>query len=133
MLGHETYREWTLPFSPEGGSTYTGNWEEVGSEMRFIGSSEDGGENMGMVSIVREVRKPEFVSVEHIGIFKGDAVDTTSDEAKKWTPSFENYTLVENDGGTEVRVEVDVTEEYVEMFKDMWPQALQKLKEICER
>lgn len=55
--------------------------------------------------------------------------DTESEEAKKWTPAFENYTLSETDGKTKIEVDLDTNEEYAEM----WPKALEKLKEISER
>lgn len=39
----------------------------------------------------------------------------------------------EKDGGTELIVDVDTPDQYTEMFRGLWPQALQKLKEIAER
>ncbi len=130
MLNEPTYSEWTKPFS-EGGR-FEGSWEE-GSEIRFIGPDPNTGEEGGMIARVRESRRPEFISLEHFGILKNGKVDTTSEEVKKWTPAFENYTFNQYDGVTEVIVEVDTADEYREMFEDMWPKALQKLKEICER
>jgi hypothetical protein len=35
-------------------------------------------------------------------------------------------------GATEVKVDVDSNAEFEQMFKDMWPKALRKLKQICE-
>lgn len=133
MLGEATYREWTTPFSE--GSYYIGSFEE-GADIRFLGPDQENpesGKEMGMVSKVRESRRPEFVSVEHLGFIKDGVEDFTSDEVKKWTPAFENYTFNEKDNGTEVVVELDTPDEYHQMMKDMWPKALQKLKEICER
>jgi len=131
MLDPVTYAEWTAPFNP-GGSTYQGNWEQ-GSEIRFIGPDPKTGEEGGMFSRIAENRLHEFISIEHIGIIKNGIVDTTSDEVKKWAPAFENYTFTEKDGGTEVVVEMDVDEDYKAMFEEMWPKALQSLKELAER
>lgn len=131
MLGDATYREWTNVFHP--GSYYKGDWGEIGSKMLFIGPDPEGGADMGMVSYVRESRKPEYVSVEHVGMIKDGVEDTTSEEVKQWTPAFESYTFTEVDGGTEVSIELDAAEEHVAMFEDMWPKALAKLKEIAER
>lgn len=50
-----------------------------------------------------------------------------------WTPAFENYTFREKDGGTELLVDMDTNEEYKQMFEEMWPKALQSLKEIAEK
>lgn len=47
-------------------------------------------------------------------------------------PAFENYTLTEADGKTTVATEQDIAEEYEEMFSKMLPEALLKLKELCE-
>lgn len=130
MFNNETYRKWTAPFHP--GSYYEGSWEQ-GSEIRFIGPDPETGEKMGMYSRIAENRPHEFVSIEHIGIIKGDVVDTTSDEVKKWAPAFENYTFIEKDGGTEVVIDQDINDEYKAMFEDMWPKALDALKELAEK
>lgn len=130
MLDDTTYRQWTAPFNE--GSRYEGKWE-TGSEMRFIGVDDKGKEVGGMYSKIKEVRPYEFVSIEHLGmISETGEIDTTSDEVKKWTPAFENYTFSETDGGTEVLVEIDVSDDWKDMFTDIWPKALAKLKEIAE-
>ena len=130
MLGKDTYQEWTSAFN-EGGR-FEGSWDE-GSKILFIGPDPETGKEGGMVARIKENRPYEFISIEHLGILKDGVEDTTSDEVKKWTPAFENYTFTEKDGGTEVSVDMDTAEEYADMFKDMWPKALLKLKEISER
>lgn len=101
--------------------------------MTFIGPDPDTGKEMGMISRIAENRPYEYVSIEHRGMMRDGVEDTTSDEARKWLPAFENYTFTEKDGATEVAVEMDTTDEYAKMFNDLWPKALQKLKEIAER
>ena len=87
-----------------------------------------------MYSRIKENRKHEFVSIEHLGFITSDgAIDTTSDEVKKWTPAFENYTFKDVDGGTEVFVELDTADEMKEEFEKMWPEALEVLKELAEK
>lgn len=130
MLGEDTYREWTKVFNA--GSRFVGSWDE-GSEMRFLGVDENGVESGGMYSRIKVNRPHEFISIEHIGLIKDGEIDTTSEEVKKWTPAFENYTFVEKDGGTEVLVEMDISEEWATMFDEMWPKALESLKELVER
>jgi uncharacterized protein YndB with AHSA1/START domain len=129
MLADATYRAWTTAFHP--GSYFKGDWSE-GSKMLFIGPDEESGGEMGMVSRIAENRVHEFISIEHLGIYKDGVEDTESPEAKQWGPAFENYTFVERDGGTEVQVDQDMMEEYKEMFEEMWPKALQTLKELAE-
>lgn len=130
MLNDETYRDWTSTFNP--GSYYKGDWEK-GSKILFLGPDPMGGSEGGMVSRIAENRKHEFISIEHLGLYKDGVEDTTSDEAKKWAPAFENYTFTEKDGGTELTVDIDVEPENADMFNGMWPASLERLKELCER
>lgn len=131
MLDDATYREWTKPFNA--GSRYEGKWE-TGSEMRFIGVDDNGKESGGMYSKIKEARPYEFVSIEHLGmITETGEIDTTSEEIKKWSPAYENYTFNEKDGGTEVLVELTIPAEWKDMFNGLWPKALAKLKEISEK
>lgn len=130
MLEDATYRQWTKPFHP--GSYYKGDWSE-GSKILFVGPSETGEGEEGMVSRIKENRLHEFISIEHLGMIRNGVEDTTSEEVKKWTPSLENYTFTPKDGKTEVSVDMDIVEEYKEMFEEMWPKALESLKELAEK
>jgi hypothetical protein len=129
MLEDSTYREWTTAFNPKG-SWYEGDWNE-GSTIRFLGPDENG-KLMGMVSQVKENRPYEYVSIEHRGLIQDGREDTTSEEAKKWSPAYENYTFTDRNGATELQIDMDIDEEHRAMFEDMWPRALQRLKEIAE-
>lgn len=131
MLDDQTYRQWTRVFN-EGGSYFKGDWSK-GSKILFIGPDPKTGKEGGMVSRIAENIPNEFISIEHIGILNEGVEDTTSEEAKKWGPAFENYTFKEQDGGTLLEIDVDTQEEYAEMFDAMWPEALAKLKEIAEK
>ena len=130
MLGEDTYTEWTTAFSP--GSYFKGSWEE-GSKMIFLGPNPDGSGEGGMVSRVKENRLYEFVSIEHLGIISNGVEDTTSEEAQKWSGSYENYTFVEKDGGTEVLVDMSIMDQYKDMFDESWPKALELLKDLAEK
>jgi hypothetical protein len=128
-LDDATYREWTTAFN-EHGSWYEGDWNE-GSKILFLGPDKDG-KIGGMVSRIHTSRPHEFVSIEHLGMIQDGVEDTTSDAVKQWAPSFENYTFNTRDGGTEMIVEMDINDEYREVFEQMWPRALQKLKALAE-
>ncbi len=136
MLEDATYREWAKEFNA--GSRYEGSWDE-GSEIKFVGSDEDGHEYGGMYAKIKENRLHEYISIEYLGLIGLDGtIDTTSDEVKKWTPAFENYAFNEIvsgefSGGTELSVDVDTNDEYKEMFEKMWPKALLALKELSEK
>lgn len=130
MLSKETYEEWTKPFNPT--SRFEGDWSE-GSKILFLGTDENGKDEGGMVSRIARNVPYEHLSIEHLGIIENGVEDTTSEKARSWVPAFENYTLVEKDGGTELIIDQDLDEEHTEMFGKMWPKALQKLKELAEK
>ncbi|EMS89318.1 SRPBCC domain-containing protein [Leptospira noguchii] len=130
MFENSSYRIWTKEFHE--GSYFEGSWEK-GSEMRFL-SQDDDGKLQGMYAIIRENVPYRFISIEHIGFISGGVVDTESEEVKKWTPAFENYTFQdESNGKTKLIVEMQTIEEYKTMFEEMWPKALKSLKELCEK
>ena len=130
MLDDQPYREWTNAFNE--GSYYKGSWEK-GSKILFLGPDPNTGEEGGMVSRIAENKPYEFISIEHLGIVQNGVEDTTSEAARKWAPAFENYTFNDKDGATEVLVDIDIEDEHAQMFNEMWPEALQKLKELAEK
>lgn len=129
MLGDESYRAWTDVFSP--GSHYVGNWDQ-GSKILFLAPGQNGGV-AGMVSRIKENRRHEFISIEHLGMIENGKEDTSSEAVKIWAGAHENYTFKESGGKTQVLVEMDSVKEYEEMFTNTWPQALQKLKILAEQ
>jgi L-rhamnose mutarotase len=128
MLDDKTYRQWTEEFGP--GSHYKGSWDK-GSKILFVAPGEKG--EMGMVSRIKENKPYSFISIEHVGLVNEGKEDTSSNEVKKWAGALENYTFKEKNGSTEVLVDTDSNDEYKEMFSEMWPKALKKLKEISEK
>ena len=131
MLQLETYKEWTALFEPT--SYYEGSWEE-GSKMYFLSSADKSG---GMVSEIAKNVPYKFLSIRHLGVVKDGVEDTTSDEVKKWTPAFENYTFIEKEKQTQLQIDMEMestpeSKGMKEMFEGMWPKALLKLKEISE-
>jgi len=131
MLGisnKSTYEQWTAFFNPT--STYEGNWSK-GSKMLFVGTDEKG-EKGGMVSEVADNIPNRFVSVRHYGLLQANVEITDGPEVEKWANGFENYTFEENNGTTKVTVDLDTTEDFVEYMNEAYPNALNKLKEVCE-
>lgn len=132
MLGLDdikTYEQWTSEFNPT--STYEGTWDK-GSKIHFVGTDEHGKKG-GMVAEVAEITPNRFVSIRHKGILEGENEITEGAEIENWAGAMENYSFHENNGLTTVTVECDVTEEYADHFKTIWPKALDKLKEIAEK
>lgn len=101
--------------------------------MLFIGPDPQSGVKGGIVSEIAENKPNEFMSIKHIGIYANGTEDTTSDEAKKWSPAYENYTFTQNGDSTELSIDQDMADEYVEMFQKMWPEALQNIKMFAEK
>ena len=124
MLGDETYRIWASAFAE--GSQYKGSWEK-GSSIHFVVPNGD-----GMASEIAENIPYSFISVRHIGFMVNGVADTENEAIKAWLPAYENYTFTEENGVTTVNIDLDVTEDFEKDMADMWPKALEKLKEICE-
>jgi uncharacterized protein YndB with AHSA1/START domain len=128
MLGDKTYREWTAEFNPS--SYYKGSWDK-GSKILFLGTDKEG-KTGGMVSKVRENIPGKFISIEHLGVLKGDEEITSGAEVEGWAGALENYTFKTSNGNTVVEVDMDSNEDFKSYFEETWPKALSKLKAICE-
>lgn len=64
---------------------------------------------------------------KHLGEIKGG-----SDIKSDWGEACENYLLSENNGQTELKVELDTLEEFQNYFVEVFPKALQLVKKISE-
>ena len=124
MLAKEGYEAWTSEFNA--GSTYVGSWDK-GAKIKFISPEGD-----GMTSVIAENKPFEYISIKHLGYIKDGVEDTESPEIKAWAPIYENYALSENNGVSEVKVDIDVLPEFEEDMQQSWPKALTRLKSICE-
>ena len=120
----ETYQLWTAPFSE--GSRAETDWKK-GSKVLFVNEKGE-----GMVASIAENIPNKYLSIEHLGIIKDGVEDRDSEKVKAWAGAHENYTLKNVDGHTELTVEMDITDEYKDMFAEVWPKALDKLKELAE-
>jgi len=131
MLGLDnksTYEQWTALFNPT--SSYEGNWNK-GEKMLFVGVDENG-QKGGMVSRIEEHIPMQFVSIQHKGLLVGGEEITEGPEVEKWANGLENYSFEETNGITNVTVDLDSTDEFVDYMNENYPKALNKLKEICE-
>ena len=120
-----SYRKWTSVFM-EGSCVETDNWKE-GSKVLFLD-----GKGSGMVSKVVVNKPNEYMSFEHLGEVKDGIEDTSSEKVKIWAGSKENYTLKDAGGKTELTVDMDIAEDYKEMFQNMWPKAMEQIKVLSE-
>ncbi|EKE27297.1 MAG: hypothetical protein ACD_3C00226G0016 [uncultured bacterium (gcode 4)] len=126
MLNDDTYRKWTEVFNPPGSvSYYKGEWKE-GSSMLFLWQDENW--VSGMISKIKEVRPFDYLSIQHLW----EIINGKETYWPETQDARENYTFIEKDGFTQVLVELDSKEEYKDMFEEMWPEALKKLKILSE-
>jgi uncharacterized protein YndB with AHSA1/START domain len=129
MLEKDTYQQWTSEFNPT--STYEGNWQK-NSKILFVGTSTEG-EKEGMVSRIREHVPNYFISVEHLGLVRGNDEITSGKEVEGWAGCLENYTFIDQNNSTLLEVDMDANKEFKSYFEEAWPRALKKLKTICEQ
>jgi hypothetical protein len=132
MLGlndKSTYEYWTATFNPT--STYEGSWTK-GSKILFVGVDESGKKG-GMVSEVVENQPAKLVSVRHYGFLDGDNEVTTGEQVEKWSGGHEVYNFEEHNGKTNVLVQLDTIDDFLDYFNEKYPKAMEKLKEVCEK
>ena len=120
----DTYRKWTSAFME--GSYAETDWKK-GSKVLFLD-----GKGAGMVSKIAENRPNEYMSFEHLGEVKDGVEDTSSEKVKGWAGAHENYTLKKVNGKTELSIDMDINDEFKEMFEKIWPVALDNVKKLSE-
>ena len=124
MIGDKTFREWATAFGV--GCYFEGSWN-TNDKIKFL--APEGG---GMLSEIAMNKPNEYISIRHLGMIKNGIEDTQSDAVKSWAPAYENYTLLEIGEKTQVKIDMDIADEWKEYMNETWPKALSILKEICE-
>jgi len=124
MLGLETYRQWTAAFIA--GSHFEGSWAQ-GERIRFLDPR-----GMGMTAVIAENRKGEYISIKHLGEVRNGIDDTESETVRSWAPAFENYTFSDESNATRIDVDLDSAPEFAQYMQKAWPEALARLKALCE-
>jgi uncharacterized protein YndB with AHSA1/START domain len=127
MLQKETYEQWTAKSWPN--SSYEGKWEK-GTEIKF-GSTKEG----GTLAKLEDVKPYEHILAKHIAILiPGGGEDRTSDDAKGWVGTLEEYKFTERNGETTLKIVMQVVDpKWKKMLDDGWPTALEELKKLSEK
>lgn len=130
LFGEKTYPIWTTAFSE--GSHVETDWKK-GSKAVFLDSKE-----RGMVSKIVDNVPNEYMSIEHLGMIMNGLEDYESEAVKSWAGTKENYTLTDLGGKTNLHIfmEMDESEKnkpMLDMFANMWPNALAIVKELAEK
>ena len=120
LWADKSYREWTSVFSE--GSYAKSDWKE-GSRIEFLD-----GKGNGMYSVIEKKIPNAEMSFRHLGDLK-DGVENPAN----WGDAREKYFLEESNGKTELKTELDITEEYEPYFADIFPKALEKVKQLAEK
>jgi hypothetical protein len=73
------------------------------------------GKGSGMFSMINKNIPNEYMSIKHLGVIKNgvEEINTSSD----WYGALENYTLQTVDGKTQVTVDMDITEEFIDYME----------------
>ena len=124
LWDNENYKAWTSAFA-EGSHAVT-DWNE-GSKVLFLD-----GKGSGMYSTIAKKTPNELMSFRHIGEVKDGKEQPLDDKTKAWSGGLETYKLTESNGVTEVSVDLDVPEDFMEYFTTTFPKALQNVKDIAE-
>ncbi|MES2811041.1 MAG: SRPBCC domain-containing protein [Bacteroidota bacterium] len=118
------YENWTRAFCE--GSHAVSSWEE-GQKIYFLDPK-----GSGMASQIIEKKPFESMIFSHITEIIDSVEQPITEKIQSWTGSKEQYHLTEQNGVTTLKVSVESVEEYESFFSDMFPNALQNVKEIAE-
>jgi len=118
----DTFRQWASVIDP--GTYMVGELKE-GEEVQFI-SAENG---YGVTSLVEKLVPYEYILFRHSADTKNSG---TENREKEWTGGAERYKLTEINGVTVLTATFDVPRELENYFKENYPKALQKVKELAE-
>ncbi|MBW2937468.1 SRPBCC domain-containing protein [Aureisphaera sp. CAU 1614] len=129
ILDKDLFSKWVAPFHPD--SYIEGSWKK-GSTVQFLSKEPDGTIN-GMSSFVKENIPNRLVSIEHRAYIKNGEVIHDKNEEESFSGAMEEYFFESHQGTTLLKVHADTTTKYETYFKETWPKALQKLKELVEK
>lgn len=124
LWNDDSYREWTSVFSP--GSSAETDWEK-GSKILFTD-----GKGSGMVAEIADKVPHEYMAFRHLGEIKDGVEDLEAAKENGWHGAMETYKLSGDENATELTVQLDMMEEYRDMFMETFPKALQRVKELAE-
>lgn len=124
LWNDESYRKWAGVFYE--GSYAISDWTE-GGKIHFLGPN--GG---GMNSIIEKKIPNEYMAFKHLGEIKDFKEMPMDQETEKWSGAMEIYRLTPDDEFTDLVVQVDVVEKFIDYFKDTFPKGLEIVKELSE-
>lgn len=124
LFTDENYPKWAKIFCE--GSTAKTDWKQ-GSAVEFLTPSGD-----GMFSTIAQKVLYKTMVFKHLGTLRHGKRVLNDDSSIDWENAKESYELLEVDSKTELIVEMETPEEFQDFFKETFPKALKKIKELSE-
>ena len=117
----QNYRNWTSVFQE--GSYYESDLQE-GSKIQFFSPNKNG--MYGVITKMVPFQKMYF-------LHKGEIKDGVEQDPIFGDEAIEHYDLKEENSKTNLSITMNMVEDYVDYFVKIFPQALEKVKEIAEK
>ena len=126
LTDQEQYRQWVKAFSAD--SYFDGEWAQ-GTHIKFLDP------NMGGTRAIIESLEPDnHILVRHVSLISKEGKESTTGEmADKWIGTTEDYRLTENENTTLLKITIVTHADFVQMFEDCWPRALETIKALSEQ
>ena len=86
-----------------------------------------------MFSKIEKMVPNEIMEFKHLGMVKDGEKQPDPEQTQSWAGSMENYYLTQTNNTTELKLEMDIAEDYEAFFQETFPKALQKVKELAEK
>lgn len=125
LWNDEMYRKWASVFCE--GSYAVSDWNE-GDKIHFLGPN--GG---GMNSIIEKKIQNQYIAFKHLGEVKDFKELPIEGETNEWSGSMETYRLTPDDEFTDLVVQVDIVDKFMDYFKNTFPKGLEIVKELSEK
>ena len=126
LTDRDAYRQWVKAFSAD--SYFDGEWTQ-GTHIKFLDP------NMGGTRAIIESLEPDrHILVRHVALISREGEEsTTGDIADKWIGTTEDYRLTQHENTTLLEITIVTHADFVQMFDDCWPGALETIKELSEQ
>lgn len=120
----KSYREWASVFCE--GTYAVSDWKE-GDVIHFLSPG-----GMGMNSVIFKRVDNEYMAFKHLSDIKDYKVQPVDTSPGGWSEAMETYRLIPVDNGTLLEATMDMVEKYLDYFQEIFPKALEKIKELSE-
>jgi hypothetical protein len=120
-----TYSQWSSVFNE--GNDGAPDLKE-GSKLLFLDA-----DNHDLMSKVGTRIENSQMTFKYLGEAVAGTEPTVNQETEPWEGTTESFNLNENNGVTELTVEVNATHEYKDHFHTAFPKALKMVKQLAEK